>query len=151
MAPAAIDEVNPVSNFRFALEIEGSMFGWFTECNGLTIERDTTPQPEGGVNDYTHQLPGRIKYTRITLKRGLADDSLWDWFQEGLYDANVKRQNISIVLYSVDRLQAKRWNLSNAYPVKWTGPDFKSDGNQVAVESLELVHHGMEMTAWTAV
>jgi len=141
--------VDPIAGLRFGVEIEGIIKGWFTACGGLTVERKTEPHKEGGVNDYVHQLPGRIEYTHITLKRGVADDALWDWFQKGLYDGKVERRNVSIILYNGDRTKAKRWNLRKAYPVKWTGPDLKADSNQVAIETLEIVHHGMEMTGWT--
>jgi phage tail-like protein len=141
--------VDPIAGLRFGVEIEGIIKGWFTECGGLTVERKTEPHKEGGVNDYVHQLPGQIEYTHITLKRGVADDALWNWFQKGLYDGKVERRNVSIILYNGDRTKAKRWNLRKAYPVKWTGPDLKADSNQVAIETLEIVHHGMEMTGWT--
>jgi phage tail-like protein len=142
---------DPVSGFRFGIEIKGIICGWFTECGGLTVERQVTPHSEGGVNDFVHQLPGRIKYTNVTLKRGVADDVLWDWFQEGLYDGKVKRLPVSIILYDGQRTKAKRWNLRDAYPVKWVGPDLKTESTQVAIENLEIVHHGLEMTGWTDV
>jgi len=143
--------LDPVAGFRFGIEIQGLVVGWFTECGGISIERTVTPHEEGGINDYVHQLPGRIKQAKITLKRGIADETLWDWFQKGLYDGKVDKRNISIILYNVDRSQAKRWDLNGAYPVKWTGPELKVDGNQVSIESLELVHHGLTMTKWTDV
>jgi phage tail-like protein len=114
----------------------------------LTAEREVYTHQEGGANDYEHKLPGRVKYTNVTLKRGIADDSLWKWFTTGLYDAKVKRRDISIILYNADRTKAKRWNLIEAFPTKWSGPDFNTDGAQVAVETLELTHHGMEVTNW---
>ncbi len=142
--------VNPVSHVRFAVDIGGTIVAWFTECNGLSVQRETTAHQEGGVNDYVHQLPGGLKFTNVTLKRGVSDDeTLWKWFQEGLYDGKVKRQSVSIILFSTDRKKVKRWNLREAYPSKWTGPDLKTDGNGVAIETLELVHHGFEMTGWT--
>ncbi len=135
----------PVSGFRFAVEIKGIIEGWFTECSGLSIEREVYTHQEGGANDFEHKLPGRIKYTNITLKRGVADDKLWDWFQKGLYDGQVKRTNISIILYNSDLSPAKRWNLIAAFPVKWTGPDFNAGDNQVAIETIEIAHHGLEI------
>lgn len=149
MAPA--QRVDPISGFRFGVEVKGIIQGWFTECSGLTMERETFPHKEGGVNDFEHKLPGRVKYSNITLKRGVAGPELWQWFREGLYDGKVKRNNVSIILYSGDRKKAKRWNLSDAYPIKWSGPDLKADGNNVAIETIEFVHHGMEMTDWTGV
>jgi phage tail-like protein len=146
---SANERVDPVAKYKFWVEVKDVVAAWFTECSGLSVEREAIPQKEGGVNDYVHQLPGRISYSRITLKWGVADNKLWDWFQKGLYDGKVERHNISIILYNADRSKAKRWDLTGAYPVKWTGPDFQSDSNQIAVETLEIVHHGMTMNDWT--
>ena len=142
------DRVDPVVKFRFSVQIKDVTVGWFTDCNGLSLEREIVTQAEGGVNDYTHQLPGRVKQSRLTLKRGFADNALWNWFQQGLYDGKVERHNISIILYNSDLTKKKQWDLDSAYPVKWTGPDFQSDSNQVSVETLELVHHGLKMIDW---
>jgi len=129
---------DPIAKFRFGVEIRGVVAGWFTECSELSLEREVTPYQEGGVNDYVHQLPSLVSYSRITLKRGLADNALWNWFQKGLYDGRVELHNISIVLYDGDRAEAKRWNLTDAYPVKWTGPDLEGDSDQAAIETLEI-------------
>ena len=143
--------VDPTSVFKFGIEIEGVISGWFTECSGLSVKRGTITHKEGGVNDYVHKLPDRVEQSDITLKRGVAENELWDWFQEGLYDVKVTKHNVSIILFSNDRSQAKRWNLSNAYPIEWTGPDFKVDSTSVAIETIKIVYHGIEMTAWTPV
>jgi phage tail-like protein len=144
------DRIDPTVKFRFAVKISGVTVGWFTDCSGLSVERETVSRPEGGINDYTHQLPGRVKQSRITLKRGLADNALWSWFEKGLYDGQVERYNISIILYNSDLSQKKQWDLENAYPVKWSGPDFQSDSNQASIETLELVHHGLKMIDWAS-
>ncbi len=136
---------DPVLGFGFAILMMKFIRGWFTECSGLTIEREVKDQIEGGVNDYVHQLPGRVKQNRITLKHGLAGSELWDWFQKGLYDGNVERHNISIILYSPTLGVNKWWDVKDAYPVKWSGPTLNTGGNDVMVEALELVHHGLTM------
>jgi phage tail-like protein len=136
---------DPLLGYGFAILISNKVKGWFTECSGLGVEREIKEQIEGGVNDYVHQLPGRVKQQRITLKHGLAGAELWDWFQKGLHDGNVERQNISIVLYSADLKINKWWDVTAAFPVKWTGPSLNSGGNEVSVETLELVHHGLSM------
>jgi phage tail-like protein len=139
----------PVAGFRFSVNIDGVATGWFTDCGGLSVERTLYPYEEGGLNAYVHQLPSRIKHTNVTLKRGVADEALWKWFagdaDEGLYEAKVTYRDVTIILYNVDRTEAKRWNLSHAYPVKWTGPDLKAGDNQVAIETLEIVHHGLQL------
>jgi phage tail-like protein len=37
-----------------------------------------------------------------------------------------------------------RWNFFEAWPVKWDGPDFNAEGTDVAIETLELAHEGIE-------
>jgi phage tail-like protein len=132
------DPADLIAKFRFGVEIQGVVVGWFTECGELSLEREVIPLKEGGVNDYVHQLPSRVSYSAITLKRGLADNVLWDWFQKGLYDGKVELHNVSIVLYGGDRAETRRWNLVDAYPVKWTGPELKGDSDDLAVETLEI-------------
>jgi phage tail-like protein len=129
----------PAYKFHVAVEVDGILEAFFTECSGLTMQREVTTYKEGGVNDYVHHLPGRVTYTNVVLKRGITASSvLWDWFQQGLYDGKVKRINVSILMFDRSGEVLKRWELENAYPVKWTGPEFKSDSNQAAIESLEL-------------
>jgi len=38
------------------------------------------------------------------------------------------------------------WTLSNAFPTKITVTDMKADGNEVAVESIELAYEGLKLT-----
>jgi len=147
----ALEREDPIAGFRFGVEIEGATVGWFTECSGLSVERGVFAHKEGGLNAYVHQLPDRITYPKVTLKRGVADQSLWDWFHRGLYDLQIERRPVSIVLYSGDRNSVKRWELTGAFPTKWTGPDLKADSNQVAIETLELAHHGFAVTDWIQV
>ncbi len=135
---ARTDPADLIAKFRYGVEIQGVVVGWFTECSELSLEREVTPYKEGGVNDYVHQLPSHVTYSAITLKRGLADNVLWDWFQKGLYDGKVELHNVSIVLYGGDRAEAKRWNLIDAYPAKWTGPELIGDSDELAIETLEI-------------
>lgn len=142
MAPTQRVDLEPVTNLRFAVEIQGTVVGWFTECGGLTAERSVYPHREGGVNAYVHQLPGRIKRTHVTLKRGIADEVLWRWFagegDEGLHTGKVTRRNVTVILYNTDLTEANRWNIERAYPVRWIAPHLKADGNSAAVEALEI-------------
>ncbi len=130
--------VDPTPKYRFLVVIQNKVVAQFMDCGGLTLERDVVSRPEGGVNDYVHQLPGNVKYSKVTLKRGLADSGLWNWFKQGLYDGHVERRNVTIVLYQPDGSEAHRWDMLDVYPTRWTGPDLQSDGGQVSVESLEL-------------
>ena len=67
MAETATRE-DPALSYKFYIEIQGLYVAEFTECGGLEMEREVEPYAEGGVNDFVHQLPGRVKYSDITLK-----------------------------------------------------------------------------------
>ena len=139
---------DPMLVFKFQIEIKDIIEGFFTECSGLSVEREVETYKEGGLNNYEHKLPGRLKYGNVTLKRGMTTSHLlWTWFHEKATDEKdffkVNRVDVTITQLDLMGNQIKQWILSKAYPVKWKGPDFKSDGNQVAIETLELAHHGI--------
>src|SRR6185437_2479854 len=108
---------------------------------------DVLEYPEGGLNEYVHKLPGRTKFTNITLKRGWVEtDDLWKWYAN-VIAGQIQTKAVSIILYenkgqSVAQPKA-RWDLEQAYPVKWQGPEFRADANSVAVETLEIAHSGV--------
>ena len=130
--------LEPTAGYRFGVEIQGLVVGWFAECSGLSFERAVLPYEEGGVNDRVHQLPGRIQQTRLSLKRGLADSRLMAWFLEGGQDGGVTRRDISILLLGVDGTEAGRWDLHGVFPLKWQGEGPVAGSDQVAVETIEI-------------
>lgn len=137
-------KLDPLMAFRFQVEIDGIVTTHASEVTGLQIETETESYEEGGVNEFVHQLPKRTKYQRITLKRGITDrDELWKWYQE-VISGKFQRKSGAIILMDVTGQEKWRWNFHNAYPVKWTGSDFKADSNSVAFETVELVHNGIK-------
>lgn len=137
---------DPLPVYRFYVEIENVIEGAFVECSGLNVERELIKHPEGGVNDHEHMLAGRTKYPNLVLKRGITNsDALWKWYQDGLHDGIVRRENLSILLLDREGNTIRRWNVQGAFPIKWNGPSFNVSNSQVAVESIELAHHGLEM------
>lgn len=134
----------PYTSFRFRVEIGGITVAQVSEVTGLQFETEVEPYEEGGVNDFVHQLPIRTKYQHITLKRGITDlDELWRWYQD-VVNGEFKRKSGSIILMDIAGEEKWRWNFSDAYPVKWTGPDLKADSNTVAFEAIELAHNGIK-------
>jgi phage tail-like protein len=141
-------EGSPV--YRYYVEIKGIIEGTFLECGGLNVTREPVPYEEGGVNDYVHKLPGRSKWGNLTLKRGyMFSKELWNWFEAGLYDGKVNYRDMSIITYHEDGSLSRRIDLKKAYPIKWTGPDLKSDSGAIAVETIEVVFHGITFTVGT--
>jgi phage tail-like protein len=134
----------PYTSFRFNLEINGIIVAQVSEVSGLQIETETEPYEEGGENGFVYQLPKRTKYQHITLKRGITDlEEMWKWHQD-VVKGKFQRKNGAIILMDVTGQEKWRWNFSQAFPVKWTGPDLKADSNTVAFETIELAHHGIE-------
>ena len=141
------ERVDPFATLRFHVEIEGIEEAAFTECSGLQAETEVFRYEEGGLNNTVHQLPGRSKFANVTLKRGMASSNeLWDWYFK-VVEGNVERKDISIILYGCDYKEAIRWNLTRVFPVKWVAPSFVSGDNNAAVETLELAHEGIEVSA----
>ncbi|MCS7060131.1 MAG: phage tail protein [Anaerolineae bacterium] len=137
----------PGQAFRFYIEIAGILSAEFLECTGLSMEREVKEVNEGGVNDFTHKLAGRTKWSNITLRQGISySRDLWDWYCAGLYDGKVKRVNLSIILGNAELKKVKQWDVYEAFPVRWSGADLSTDTLQVAIESLEIAHHGMTLS-----
>jgi phage tail-like protein len=146
---ATADRRDPYRSFNFELEIDGVPLGAFAEASGLTAEGDAVDYREGtDKQNHVRKLVGLRKSTNITLKRGYTkDDSLWRWY---LSVANgdpdrVIRRAVTIVLKNEAREPVLRWQAANAWINKIEGPSFKASGNEVAMESVELVHEGLTL------
>jgi len=139
---------DPYTCFNFFVELGGLVVGGFSEVTGLTIETEITDYREGGMNEYLHRLPGPTKYpANLVLKHGLTDiDSMFLWHQD-VVSGTVKRRSGSIYVLDRARLPAMWWNFTDAYPVKWVGPELKAEQNLIAFESIELVHRGISKPA----
>jgi phage tail-like protein len=119
--------------------------GAFQEAKGLGADLEVMPYQEGGQNDFVHQLPVRHSWNRISLRRGLVrDPGLWSWYQAGLTQSLGARRDGSIILMTPDGKQAVAWNFHGGIAVKWIGPELSAMQNAVAIEGLEIAHHGIE-------
>lgn len=129
-----------VPSFRFVVEGSAGPLGVFTECTLPTIEWELEEIKEGGRNDFIHMLPSRRKSARITLKNGVGKTPLMDWFWNML-DGKVDRRMITIKLLNLQRNMNEpvlMLIIHRAYPIKWTGPQLKSDDNSIAIQSIEF-------------
>lgn len=135
---------DPYLGCRFLVEISGLVAGGFSEVSGLQVETETEDHREGGVNEFILKVPKGTKHANLVLKRGITDsDVLWSWHQK-VVKGEIERKSGSIILLDSGTGEERwRWNFVDAYPVKWSGSDFKADGNAVSIETLELVHDGL--------
>lgn len=125
---------------RFYVEVDGVAQAVFTEAGGLQMETEVMEYQEGGNNGYVHRLPGRVKASNLTLKRGMTGShEFYTWLAD-VGSGKITRRNLSVIMYDVEGNELARWNLINAYPVKWLGPQFNAREASAAVETLELAH-----------
>lgn len=138
---------DPLVGFHFGVDLQNNVTGFFTECSGLGSETETIEHKvinEKGV-DMVLQVPGRLKWENITLKRGITSDmQIWDWrkkVEDG--DVDGARCDGSIVMYNQKLEEVARWNFDRAWPSKVSGPQPKADSNEIGVEELTIVHEGI--------
>jgi phage tail-like protein len=118
--------------------------GQFSHASGLGAELEVLSYPEGGRNDYAHQLPVRHTWNRIVLKTGIVrGPGLWTWHQLGLTQSLGARRDGAIILLTPAGLPAMAWAFRAGLAAKWTGPELDAMGNSVAIESLEIAHEGL--------
>jgi len=143
-------QVNP--GFRFVVEIAGIAQGVFTECSLPAIDWDVEEVKEGGLNTYVHQLPGRRKAARITLKNGVGANALMDWYIDTLNESFTRRKITIKLLNAKEKLSnpIMTWDIEAAYPVKWTGPQLNSGDNSIAIQTLELACGKISLTRSSA-
>ena len=134
---------DPIPGFHFEVTLDDLPVMGFSEVTGLQMELDAQDYPEGGQNGFVHKFPNRAKQTNLTLKRGIVDRSVWDWFYQ-VTQGQVKFRDGSILVHDPAGSVAMRWDFKKAFPMKWVGPDLNAAQNNVAVETLELAHHGLE-------
>ena len=139
--------VDPEGNMLFALEIDGIEVANFLECSGLKTSTEVVEIQEGGLNQYVHKLPGQSRWENITLRYGVTGDtSLLEWRTEVLQDEYGSRRNGAIVVKNLAGEEVRRYSFKLAWPVAWEGPAFNAGGADLAVEMLELAHHGIEVS-----
>jgi phage tail-like protein len=158
--------LDPAPAYLFYVELSGVIVAFFTKCSGLEVERKFDEVEEGGVNNYVHKLPGRLKFSNITLERGLTlSRGLWDWMMQGRYDCKVRWLNFSIIqgapghnlataLAGEGSYEAwgqgfgkvKHWDVENAYPVKWTMSGLDTSSDKTVIETLVIAHHGLSLS-----
>lgn len=137
----------PYRNFRFRLEIDGLDAGSFSEVSGFDATFDVVEYRAGDDPAITPtKLPGLIKYGNITLKWGAAETMvLYDWLID-ISEGTIEKKTVTLTALDEEGSPAASWRCINAWPVKYTAPDFNGTSSEVAVESIELAHEGLTRT-----
>jgi phage tail-like protein len=142
MTPSQRDD--PYKAFNFLVEIDGITVAAFSEVSGLASETDVIEYRAGGKTNTVRKLPGLTRYANIVLRRGVTQDAeLWNW-RRSVEQGAVDRRNGAIVLLDDDRTPVVRWNFFDGWISKWEGPALNAKGNDVAIETIEIAHEGLE-------
>ena len=116
--------VEPFATFKFFVEVDDIVGAEFTECSGLEQTVDVFEYQEGGLNGYSHRLPGKIKLSNITLKRGFAtSNELYNWYKKMGEDLStgegITKKKVTIRFYSsAVPDDTMSWALKDAFPVR---------------------------------
>lgn len=136
---------DPYAAFDFLVEIDGLTVGGFSECRGLSAEIDVIEYREGGDRGGIRKLPGLTRYSNIVLKRGItASRELWQWFRATATGAADRRTG-RIVLLDRDRNPVAAFRFVEGWVARWEGPHLRAAGNDVAIETLEIAHEGLDL------
>ena len=134
----------PFPKFHFLLEWGGTRIG-FTEVTGMDVSTDVIEYREGSSPEYHKtKMPGLQKFSNITMKRGIfkGDNDFYNWYNTIALNT-VQRRDITISLLNENHEPVVVLKAKRAFPVKVQSTDLKSDGNEVAIETLEIAHEGL--------
>ena len=147
MAATGDRPTDPFRGFKFKVVIGGIQRAGFREASGLDAANDSIDYREGDDKSLTiRKLPGLKKFSNITLKRGITDDlDLWKWRKQ-IMDGKIQdsRKSGQIILMDDEGNDVAEWDFVGAWPTKWTGPTFNATANEVAIDTLEITHEGLD-------
>lgn len=137
---------DPYQSFNFLVEIDNVTRAGFTECTGLTSETDPIDYREGAdINLNVRKLPGLTKFPALVLKRGYTQDkSLWELRKKGI-NGQTQRFVGDLILLDEERKEVLRWRFQAGWIRQWQGPNLNAKTNEVAIETIEIVHEGLEL------
>jgi phage tail-like protein len=123
----------------------------FAEVSGLDMQAEPIEYRGGADTSLTvRKIPGLKKYGNVTLKRGImpteAGDGLFAWYAT-IQAGTVERRTVTISLLDEAREPVMTWTMQDAWPSKVEGPSLNATGNEIAIESIELVHEGVRVQA----
>lgn len=134
----------PIPKFHFQVEWGGAKIG-FTEVTGLEVSTEVIEYCDGASREYHKiKMPGMQKFSNITMKRGTfkGDNDYFNWWNTVALNT-IERRDITISLLNEKHEPVVVWKIKQAWPVKVQSTDLKADGNEVAIETIEIAHEGL--------
>ena len=140
-------DIWPVPKFRFVV-MWGKQKMSFQEVSGLDAEAQIIEYRAGDTKAAAAmKMPGLQKFSNVTMKKGVFkdDNKFWEWFDK-IKTNTIERIAVTITLQDEANNSVMVWTLANAWPTKITGTDLKAQGNEVAVETIEIAHEGLTIS-----
>jgi phage tail-like protein len=139
----------PLPKFFFSVQLGDDKDVKFSEVSGLEADTKVIEYRHGDSKVFSPiKMPGLGSVGNVTMRKGIfvKDAKFWTWFSEIKMNIIARR---AVVINLLDETGAPKmvWTLHNAWPTKITGTDLKSEGNEVAVESVELAYETLEVKA----
>ncbi|ACE84585.1 phage tail protein [Cellvibrio japonicus] len=134
----------PLPKFHFEVKWDSNVMS-FQEVSGLDIQSEEIKYRAGDSKQFSVvKMPGMMKFGNVTMKKGVfkGDNKFWDWLNQ-IKMNTIKRVPVTISLLDETSAPTMVWTLANAWPTKITSTDLKAEGNEVAIESIEIVHEGL--------
>ncbi|QEY17592.1 phage tail protein [Cellvibrio sp. KY-GH-1] len=134
----------PLPKFHFEVKWDSNVMS-FQEVSGLDIQSEEIKYRAGDSKVFSVvKMPGMVKFGNVTMKKGVfkGDNKFWDWLNQIKLNT-IKRVPVTISLLDESSAPTMVWTLKNAWPTKISSTDLKAEGNEVAIESIEIVHEGL--------
>ncbi len=133
---------DPIPSFRFTVRFDSLQPVGFTDCTGLQLETEVQDYHEGGLNTHSWKFATRTKQGNLSLKHGIVDGVMWGWYL-AIMRGDMQFRNGAITVQDPGGQDAMEFQVLQAFPVKWVGPDLSASQNNLAVETLEFAHQGL--------
>jgi phage tail-like protein len=140
---------DPLRNFRYRLEIDSLTIAGFSEVVIGETTVEVIEYREGTDPPHARKLSGLTKYGNVTLKRGMTTSlELYQWHKQ-VEDGKVSKARKKVVIVVGDETGADkaRFVVTEAWPTKYSASGLDAQGNEVLIETLELVNEGIERVA----
>ncbi|RPI19312.1 MAG: phage tail protein [Ignavibacteriae bacterium] len=136
----------PLTGFHFSVVFE--LFPQlphdcrFQEVSGLSADIVMEAGKEGGNNSFNRQLPVKIQYSDITLKRGMFEvpSGVMAWCINAIQNFKFQPTNLMISLLNDVHFPIQNWYVVNAIPKKVEFSTLNAEQSQLAIETLVLTY-----------
>jgi phage tail-like protein len=142
------DRKDPFANYNFIVEMDGEQIAGFKEVSGMDSKIEVIDYREGGEKFFPNRkLPGKVTYSNLVLKTGVTTDPrLYDWHKEWVQGkSSATRKLIRVVLQDRAGVEQRSWKIREAWPANYMGPTFNAEAHEVAIQTVELAHEGIDL------